>query len=89
MCRSGLAGCVPSALEAFKTAAKLGDNDFPAFGNLVELYANAPALKEAAAATSTIQQAQYEERSTRHGTAKCYRDFVVGPYRCHYFRNPI
>jgi len=124
MCRSDLAGCVPSALEAFKTAAKLGDNDFPAFGNLVELYAvavvfllgffpanaeefnaedfaclepgrryavpaNAPALKEAAAATSTIQQAQYEERSTRHGTAKCYRDFVVGPYRCHYFRNPI
>jgi hypothetical protein len=49
--------------------------------------ANAPALKEAAA--STIQQAQYAEHRTRHGTVKCYRDFVVGPYRCHYFHNPI
>ena len=50
--------------------------------------ANAPALKEAAATTttSTIQQVQYDEHRTRHGMVKCYRDFVVGPYRCHYFR---
>jgi hypothetical protein len=48
--------------------------------------ANAPALKEAAATASTIQRVQYEERRTRHGMVKCYRDFVVGPYRCHYFR---
>lgn len=48
--------------------------------------ANAPALKEAATTTSTIQQAQYEERRTRRGMVKCYRDFVIGPYRCHYFR---
>ncbi len=50
---------------------------------------NAPALKEAAATTATIQKAQYAEHRTRHGTVKCYRDFVVGPYRCHYYRNPI
>jgi hypothetical protein len=48
--------------------------------------ASAPALKEAATATSTIQQAQYAERHTRRGMVKCYRDLVIGPYRCHYFR---
>jgi hypothetical protein len=51
--------------------------------------ANAPALKEAATAASAIQQVQYAERRTRRGVVKCYRDFVVGPYRCHYFRNPV
>ncbi len=54
----------------------------------VAVPASAPALKEAAA-TSTIQKAQYDERRTRHGVVKCYRDFVIGPYRCHYFRNPV
>jgi hypothetical protein len=49
--------------------------------------ASAPALQEAAA-TSTIQQVQYAERHTRRGMVKCYRDLVIGPYRCHYFRNP-
>ncbi len=49
--------------------------------------ANAPALKEAVTTTtSTIQRVHYEERRTRRGMVKCYRDFVVGPYRCHYFR---
>jgi hypothetical protein len=47
---------------------------------------SATAVKEAATATSPVQQAQYSERRTRHGIVKCYRDFVVGPYRCHYFR---
>jgi len=36
-----------------------------------------------------VQQAQYAERRTRNGVVKCYRDFVVGPYRCHYFRAPF
>jgi hypothetical protein len=48
--------------------------------------ASAPALKEAATATSPLTQV-FAERRTRHGVVKCYRDFVVGPYRCHYFRN--
>jgi len=45
--------------------------------------ASAPALKETATAISTVQQAQYYERHTRHSVVKCYREFVVGPYACH------
>jgi hypothetical protein len=45
--------------------------------------ANAPALKEAATAASPVQQAQLAERRTRRGVIKCYREFVIGPYRCH------
>ncbi len=48
--------------------------------------ASAPALKEAATAASPVQQAQFAERRTRHGVIKCYRDFVIGPYRCHRYR---
>ncbi len=48
---------------------------------------SAAAVKETAAAASPVQQAQYTERRTRHGMVKCYRDLVIGPYRCHYFRN--
>ena len=48
---------------------------------------SAAAVKEAAAAASPMQQAQYSERRARHGVVKCYRDLVIGPYRCHYFRN--
>ena len=48
--------------------------------------ADAAAVKKAAAAVSPLQQAQYYERHTRHGIVKCYRTFVIGPYRCHYFR---
>lgn len=44
-------------------------------------------VKEAAPASSALQPVQYEERRTRHGVVKCYRDFVIGPYRCHRFRN--
>jgi hypothetical protein len=32
---------------------------------------------------------QYAERRTRHGVVKCYRDLVIGPYRCHYYRGPL
>jgi len=30
-------------------------------------------------------QAQYEERKTRNGVVKCYRNFVIGRYRCQRF----
>jgi hypothetical protein len=46
-------------------------------------------VKEAATATTTLRQAQYIERRIRHGVVKCYRDFVIGPYRCHYFPDPF
>lgn len=45
--------------------------------------ASAPAMKESAAAASLVQPAQYAERVTRHGIIKCYREAVIGPYRCH------
>ena len=46
----------------------------------------AAGVKEAAVATSPLQQAQYAEYRTRRGhLVKCYREFVVGPYRCHWF----
>jgi len=51
--------------------------------------ASATDVKEVVAATSALQQAQYEEHRTRHRVVKCYRDFVIGPYRCHYYRNPL
>jgi len=47
--------------------------------------ANPAALKEAAIGASPLQEAQYAERHTRHGVVKCYREFVIGPYRCHHF----
>ena len=66
----------------------------------------ATAMKEAAAATSPLEPAQYAEYRTRRGhLVKCYasswsaltaatgtrsdldqvREFVVGPYRCHWY----
>jgi hypothetical protein len=51
--------------------------------------ADAAAVKEAATAASSLQQAQYSERRTRRGVVKCYRDLVIGPYRCHYYRDPL
>jgi hypothetical protein len=55
--------------------------------NAIAAPADATALKQAAMAASPIEKAQYEERHTRHGMVKCYRDLVIGPYRCHHFRN--
>jgi hypothetical protein len=46
----------------------------------------AAGVKEAATASSAIQQAQYAEHRTRRGhVVKCYRELVIGPYRCHWF----
>jgi hypothetical protein len=51
--------------------------------------ATAANVKEAATTVSPLQTVQYVERRKRHGVVKCYREFVVGPYRCHYFPSPF
>jgi hypothetical protein len=44
------------------------------------------AMKEAVVAASPLQEVQYAEwRARRGGIVKCYREFVVGPYRCHWY----
>jgi hypothetical protein len=48
--------------------------------------ADGTALQAAATAVAPLQQAQYHERQTRHWIIKCYRDLVIGPYRCHRYR---
>ena len=48
---------------------------------------NAAAMKESATAAAAVQLVQYSEQRTKHGVVKCYRDLVIGPYRCHHFRN--
>jgi hypothetical protein len=48
----------------------------------------AEGIKEAAtaSASASVQRVQYSEHRTRHGhMVKCYRDLVIGPYRCHWF----
>jgi hypothetical protein len=47
--------------------------------------ADAGAMKRAATATSTVQEAQFYARPTRHGIIKCYREFVVGRPVCRHF----
>ena len=43
-------------------------------------------VKEVAATTSPLQPAQYAETwSRRGGRIKCFREFVIGPYRCHWY----
>jgi hypothetical protein len=47
---------------------------------------NAAAVKEVPATTSPLQPAQYAETWSRHGgRIKCFREFVIGPYRCHWY----
>jgi hypothetical protein len=47
--------------------------------------ADAGAIKGAAAAISTVQEAQFYARPTRHGIVKCYREFVIGRPVCRHF----
>jgi hypothetical protein len=47
--------------------------------------ANAGVVKHAATAASTVQDAQFYARPTRHGVIKCYRQFIVGPPVCRHF----
>lgn len=51
--------------------------------NVEALPVSATAMQDAATAASPLRQAQYYERHTRHDVVKCYRDFVIGRYRCH------
>jgi hypothetical protein len=57
--------------------------------NAGALPANAVAIHEAAANASPVQQVQYAEWRARRGVVKCYRDLVIGPYRCHYYTGPL
>jgi hypothetical protein len=43
-------------------------------------------VKEATTAASSLRPIQYRARRTRHGYVKCYRELLVGRYRCHYYR---
>jgi hypothetical protein len=47
--------------------------------------ADATAMKRAAIAVLTVQEAQFYARRTRHGVIKCYREFVVGRPVCRHF----
>jgi len=47
---------------------------------------DAGAIGQSAAATSAVQKTQYAERRGRRHITKCYRDFVIGSYRCHTYR---
>ena len=45
-------------------------------------------VNQAVVVGSPVQQAQFTGHYiSRHGVVKCYREFVVGPYRCHHFWN--
>jgi hypothetical protein len=58
-----------------------------AFGaNAGAVPVDATRVHEATAVSSPLQQVQYSEHRTRHGhVVKCYRELVIGPYRCHWF----
>jgi len=47
--------------------------------------ADAASIKRAATDASTVQEAQFYARPTRHGVIKCYRQFVVGRPVCRHF----
>jgi hypothetical protein len=44
-------------------------------------------VKEVAATTSPLEPARYRRwrRYGWWGHTKCYREFVIGPYSCHWF----
>jgi predicted benzoate:H+ symporter BenE len=44
---------------------------------------NVAAVKEAATSSSSVQPARW--RRWPRGHTKCYREFVIGPYSCHWF----
>jgi hypothetical protein len=47
--------------------------------------ANGAVVSTATTGATAIEQVQYIEHRTRHGVVKCYRDLVIGPYRCHHY----
>jgi hypothetical protein len=46
---------------------------------------DAATIQQAATAASGIEHTQFYERHTRHGVVKCYRNFVIGRYACHWY----
>jgi hypothetical protein len=44
-------------------------------------------IKQAATAASGIERTQYAEHRGWHHITKCYREFVIGDYVCHRYRN--
>jgi hypothetical protein len=55
--------------------------------NALAFPAAAGAIQESATATSELQHAQFSERHHRGAVSKCYREFVIGNYVCHTYRN--
>jgi hypothetical protein len=47
----------------------------------------APEAIQAVPAAAGVQPAQYAERRGRGTITKCYREFVVGTYVCHTYRD--
>jgi hypothetical protein len=72
MKRYALALCI--GLVGLGLAGRDQASAFPIAGSAVE---------QAAAARSSITEAQFYGRRTRHGVVKCYRTLVIGRYRCH------
>jgi hypothetical protein len=50
---------------------------------------NAAAAKEVMTTSSEVQPVRYRRYYRRYGWGwgytKCYREFVIGPYNCHWF----
>ena len=65
---------------AFASAASL-----VCYQNAGAVPIDAAAMMPVATAPSTVQQAQFYARPTRHGVIKCYREFVVGRPVCRHF----
>ena len=64
-----------------------GALSFVCYQNAGAVPADTAAMVQAATAASTVQQAQFYARPTRHGVIKCYRQFVVGrPVCLHFYR---
>jgi hypothetical protein len=72
------------ALAALAFAAGLG---IITCQSAMALPAASEAIQQMATAGTAVQQAQYAERRGKKGITKCYRDFVVGSYSCHTYRN--
>ena len=48
---------------------------------------DAGAIRQSATDASAVEQAQFAEHRSRGHITKCYREFVIGDYVCHHFRN--
>jgi hypothetical protein len=48
---------------------------------------NANAIQQNASDSAGVIHAQYAESNHRGRTTKCYREFVIGSYSCHSYRN--